>query len=117
MGSPSLLRACVLLAAAPAAFGFKFMSNWKMPTPQDILQRKEANDRFGEKKLVVITGTSSGLGRKTARALLLYKDLGFEEAAAHHVQMYEHDAICQRYLVADAATLGERVAQVTALHV
>lgn len=31
---------------------------------------KEAKSKFGNKKLVVVTGTSSGLGRKTARALL-----------------------------------------------
>ena len=49
---------------------FKFMANWKMPTPGDIARRQEAKKIFGDKKLVVITGTSSGLGRKTARALL-----------------------------------------------
>ena len=46
------------------------MANWKMPTPGDIARRQEAKKIFGDKKLVVITGTSSGLGRKTARALL-----------------------------------------------
>ena len=46
------------------------MANWKVPRPSDVLKRMEAKDKFGDKKLVVITGTSSGLGRKTARALL-----------------------------------------------
>ena len=32
--------------------------------------RSGSNGKFGDKKLVVITGTSSGLGRSTARALL-----------------------------------------------
>ena len=45
----------LLLALLGAAAGFKAV-NWKA--------------KFGDKKLVVITGTSSGLGRKTARSLL-----------------------------------------------
>lgn len=63
----------VLLAlalAARTASGFKGMANWKVPTVGDYMRRKEADAKFGGKKLVVITGTSSGLGRKTARALL-----------------------------------------------
>jgi len=46
------------------------MSNWKTPSIGDFVQRMEADGKFGDKKLVVVTGTSSGLGRKTARALL-----------------------------------------------
>ena len=49
---------------------FKFMSNWKVPTPADFFKARDAHAKFGDKKLVVITGTSSGLGRKTARHLL-----------------------------------------------
>ena len=52
------------------ADAFKFMSNWKPPTIQSITQAREATEKFGDKKLVVITGTSSGLGRATANALL-----------------------------------------------
>jgi len=50
--------------------GFKFMSNWKLPDKIDHAEAQKLQERFGDKKLVVITGTSSGLGRKTARALL-----------------------------------------------
>ena len=46
------------------------MANWKAPTPGRLLASRAAAAKFGDKKLVVITGTSSGLGRKTARALL-----------------------------------------------
>ena len=60
----------IMLAMLGAASGFKFMSNWKMPTVIDMLKQQEAAEKFGDKKLVVITGTSSGLGRATARALL-----------------------------------------------
>lgn len=50
--------------------GFKFMQNWKVPSLQHIRDQRVAAAKFGDKKLVVITGTSSGLGRKTAGALL-----------------------------------------------
>lgn len=64
-------RAVMVLALAGATCdGFKFMTNWKMPTLQGIQDAKIAAEKFGDKKLVVITGTSSGLGRKTAGALL-----------------------------------------------
>lgn len=48
--------------------GFKFMSKLKMPTydPNEELVK----EKFGDRKLVVVTGTSSGLGRKCALALL-----------------------------------------------
>lgn len=38
--------------------------------PTSPFANKGASEKFGDKKLVVITGTSSGLGRKTARAML-----------------------------------------------
>jgi protochlorophyllide reductase len=59
-----------LALAATACDGFKFMTNWKAPTLQGIRDQKIAAEKFGDKKLVVITGTSSGLGRKTAAALI-----------------------------------------------
>ncbi|KAJ1488269.1 hypothetical protein T484DRAFT_1783813, partial [Baffinella frigidus] len=65
----ALLLALVALTVAPAA-GFKFMVNWKVPTLDRMISQKQAAEKFGDKKLVVITGTSSGLGRKTAKALL-----------------------------------------------
>uniref|UniRef100_A0A7S4B8N7 protochlorophyllide reductase n=1 Tax=Chrysotila carterae TaxID=13221 RepID=A0A7S4B8N7_CHRCT len=65
-----LIALCALLLLAPTASAFKFMKNWKVPTIQGEIARKAAREKFGSKKLVVITGTSSGLGRKTAAALL-----------------------------------------------
>ena len=41
-----------------------------MPSVGDAMAQREISEKFGDKKLVVVTGTSSGLGRKTARALL-----------------------------------------------
>jgi protochlorophyllide reductase len=65
------MRRIVLIASLlSGAAGFKFMSNFKMPTIQGKLEAQKAEAKFGSKKLVVITGTSSGLGRKTARSLL-----------------------------------------------
>ena len=68
-GRPALL---LLLQAACLTHGLKFMSNWKLPGSGAAKSAADAavNAQFGEKKLVVITGTSSGLGRKTAKALL-----------------------------------------------
>ncbi|KAJ1621626.1 hypothetical protein T492DRAFT_1068325 [Pavlovales sp. CCMP2436] len=66
LASPLLL----LVAAAGPTCAFKWMNNIKMPTMVDIRNKRVAEQLFGDKKLVVITGTSSGLGRKTARALL-----------------------------------------------
>ena len=62
------MKTLVVALLAASANAFKFMANWKMPTPQGAIQAMEAKKMFGEKKLVVITGTSSGLGRKTVRA-------------------------------------------------
>ena len=64
------MRPTLLLTVLAAASGFKFMSNWKMPTVGSTLRARHAKEKFGDKKLVVVTGTSSGLGRATARALL-----------------------------------------------
>ncbi|CAM9243900.1 unnamed protein product, partial [Heterosigma akashiwo] len=49
---------------------FKFMSDWKMPDVKQQAKDQAIKDKFGDKKLVILTGSSSGLGRKTARALL-----------------------------------------------
>lgn len=46
------------------------MANFKVKPPADLEREAKMKARFGDKKLVVITGTSSGLGRKTAQALL-----------------------------------------------
>lgn len=68
MAASCTLARLLLICAAPLASSF--MSNWKPPSVSDFVQRREAEGKFGDKKLVVVTGTSSGLGRKTARALL-----------------------------------------------
>eukprot|EP00522_Entomoneis_paludosa_P007165 CAMPEP_0172448576 /NCGR_PEP_ID=MMETSP1065-20121228/7568_1 /TAXON_ID=265537 /ORGANISM="Amphiprora paludosa, Strain CCMP125" /LENGTH=558 /DNA_ID=CAMNT_0013200123 /DNA_START=107 /DNA_END=1783 /DNA_ORIENTATION=- len=59
---------CLGLWALPGLNAFQFMSKWKMPTHDPY--EEEVKNKFGDKKLVVLTGTSSGLGRKTALALL-----------------------------------------------
>lgn len=70
--TPSREFARLLLGLDPSA-GFKFMSNWKL-RPQNPLRRMReqrlAKRKFADKKLVVITGTSSGLGREAAGELL-----------------------------------------------
>uniref|UniRef100_A0A7S0HVC1 protochlorophyllide reductase n=2 Tax=Phaeocystis antarctica TaxID=33657 RepID=A0A7S0HVC1_9EUKA len=66
----AMSRLLVVASLLNVASGFKFLSNFKMPSLQDKLNAQKADAKFGTKKLVVVTGTSSGLGRKTARALL-----------------------------------------------
>mmetsp|Transcript_88714 Transcript_88714/g.153522 ORF Transcript_88714/g.153522 Transcript_88714/m.153522 type:complete len:561 (+) Transcript_88714:58-1740(+) len=70
--NPSRDLARLLLGLDPSA-AFKFMSHWKI-RPQNPLKRMRQNRlakaKFADKKLVVITGTSSGLGRETAGELL-----------------------------------------------
>mmetsp|Transcript_8447 Transcript_8447/g.17588 ORF Transcript_8447/g.17588 Transcript_8447/m.17588 type:complete len:599 (+) Transcript_8447:200-1996(+) len=70
--SSSLFRALLLVAVAALssspAEGFQWMSKFKMPTYNPNAELIE--EKFGDRKLVVITGASSGLGRKAALALL-----------------------------------------------
>lgn len=47
---------------------FQWMSKFKMPTYNE--NEELIKEKFGERKLAVVTGTSSGLGRKAALALL-----------------------------------------------
>jgi NADP-dependent 3-hydroxy acid dehydrogenase YdfG len=42
----------------------------KMPKIQNVQQKFQQQQKFGDKKICVITGTSSGLGKHTAKALL-----------------------------------------------
>mmetsp|Transcript_16905 Transcript_16905/g.23919 ORF Transcript_16905/g.23919 Transcript_16905/m.23919 type:complete len:576 (+) Transcript_16905:203-1930(+) len=58
------------LFALPRANAFQFMSKFKVISPIDQEAEARVKAKFGDKKLAVITGTSSGLGRKTAEALL-----------------------------------------------
>ncbi|KAL7512786.1 hypothetical protein ACHAXN_010770 [Cyclotella atomus] len=73
-------KTTLLIAALAAAIGgtdgFKFMSNWQPPkilTDSQKVEIAETEERFGNKKLVVITGCSSGLGRETVKNLLATK--------------------------------------------
>jgi len=50
--------------------GFTFLGNLKVPQLNEMLNEMEAKKKFGNKKVVVITGTSSGLGRHTTKQLL-----------------------------------------------
>jgi len=69
----SLLRSLLLVAIlAPSSTvvveGFQWMSKFKMPTYDPNAEL--IAEKFGDRKLAVITGASSGLGRKAALALL-----------------------------------------------
>eukprot|EP00930_Biecheleria_cincta_P030706 TRINITY_DN2127_c0_g1_i1.p1 TRINITY_DN2127_c0_g1~~TRINITY_DN2127_c0_g1_i1.p1 ORF type:complete len:721 (-),score=141.79 TRINITY_DN2127_c0_g1_i1:154-2316(-) len=59
----------LLFQAAEARGGFKWLANIKSPTLIN-LHKQRVGQKFGDKKLVVITGTSSGLGLATTKALL-----------------------------------------------
>lgn len=61
---------CVGLSLLSMGQAFQFMSNFKVTPPKDLIMEEKVKEKFGDKKLVVITGTSSGLGRKTAQALI-----------------------------------------------
>mmetsp|Transcript_33906 Transcript_33906/g.79868 ORF Transcript_33906/g.79868 Transcript_33906/m.79868 type:complete len:577 (+) Transcript_33906:334-2064(+) len=70
MARSSLFRTLLLVTVTLSSTveGFQWMSKFKMPTydpNEELIQEK-----FGDRKLVVVTGTSSGLGRKAALALL-----------------------------------------------
>ena len=64
----------VLLALVADAAAFKFLSNFKaaslIPRPSSMLKRRKAAKVYGDKKIAVITGASSGLGLQTAAELL-----------------------------------------------
>jgi len=64
----------LILALVANAEAFKFLSNFKatslIPRPSAMLKKRKAKAVFGDKKLAVITGASSGLGLQTAAELL-----------------------------------------------
>ena len=69
---PNGRRRILLLALLPCcSSGFKFMQgDWKrnlMPKIGEAVKAREAKEKFGDKKLVVVTGASSSLGRKACR--------------------------------------------------
>ena len=67
---------CFLLALAAAAGGagaFTFVPDWQPPkilSESEKVKLSKTEERFGDKKLAVITGCSSGLGRETVKNLL-----------------------------------------------
>mmetsp|Transcript_33219 Transcript_33219/g.65482 ORF Transcript_33219/g.65482 Transcript_33219/m.65482 type:complete len:713 (+) Transcript_33219:41-2179(+) len=67
----STAHACLVvpLLVLDSAQGYSWMAGIKIPTPLD-LGKVATGMKFGDKKLVVITGTSSGLGKATTKALL-----------------------------------------------
>jgi len=65
-----MIRTTVVALLLASTNAFQFMSNFKITPPADVEREAQTKAKFGKKKLVVVTGTSSGLGRKTAQALL-----------------------------------------------
>jgi len=63
---PVLLLA--LSMAISATSGFQFMKNWKLPSRNR--NAKILKNRFGDKRIAVITSVESELGKETAQALL-----------------------------------------------
>jgi len=64
-----LLRFGLLVLLIEVVQGYKWMAKIKSPTLMN-LRKMRTGAKFGDKKLVVITGTSSGLGKAAAKALL-----------------------------------------------
>jgi len=68
------LRLSLALALVVDAGAFKFLSDFKasklIPRPSAMLKRRRAVQTFGDKKLAVITGASSGVGLEATANLL-----------------------------------------------
>jgi len=64
------MRVLTFASLACATTGFDWMGKIKLPNFQNMGAMMESQAKFGDKKLCVVTGTSSGLGKMTARALL-----------------------------------------------
>jgi protochlorophyllide reductase len=68
---PSTTRVIVASALLMgSAVGFEQLAGFKMPSLQGMQKATENKAKFGDKKIAVVTGTSSGLGRATAKHLL-----------------------------------------------
>ena len=63
-----LYLALILLSLLPWVSCFTFMAEWKLPSFKQDTKPYEA--KFGDKKICIITGTSSGLGKHTTKSLL-----------------------------------------------
>lgn len=64
-----LLITLLLVALFGGADGFTFLGKVKMPQMPSF-EKMKSDQKFGNKKIAIITGTSSGLGRQTAKHLL-----------------------------------------------
>lgn len=64
-----LLKVCFIISYVSLVSGFTFLGNINFPTIENI-QKSLKPKKFGNKKLCIITGTSSGLGKHTAKQLL-----------------------------------------------
>lgn len=60
-----VVSVCITKIAA-----FSFLGNLQIPSLEKIKLERDAEKKFGKKRLCVITGTSSGLGKHTASQLL-----------------------------------------------
>ncbi|CAL1132091.1 unnamed protein product, partial [Cladocopium goreaui] len=59
----------ILQALLQPAHGYAWMAKIKAPSLMN-LRKMQKGSKFGDKKIVVITGTSSGLGKAATKALL-----------------------------------------------
>lgn len=75
-----LARLAFLFLILQITIGFTFLGNLKIPQLNEIKAKMDADKKFGTKKLVLITGTSSGLGKHTTKQLL--KDGGYHVIGA-----------------------------------
>ena len=68
------MRRVLLLVLLADAAAFKFLTDFGpaklIPRPSAMLKRRRATKKFGDKKLAVITGASSGAGLEAAANLL-----------------------------------------------
>lgn len=65
-----ILNLTLLLVVLNSSSGFTFLGNFKVPSITEFAEKFEADKKFGNKKVCVITGTSSGLGKHTTKQLL-----------------------------------------------
>jgi protochlorophyllide reductase len=65
-----LALSLLLLLELHLIVGFTFLGNLKIPSLMEAKQNMDAEKRFGDRRICVITGTSSGLGKHTTKQLL-----------------------------------------------
>jgi len=59
-----------LVSCLECVSGFSFLGDIKLPNIQNFQKSIDSNQKFGNNKICVITGTSSGLGKQTCKHLL-----------------------------------------------